>query len=401
MAAHAGMIVTRGGGLDAFGQAVETLCGARLEALLPRGEGAILGRCSLPEGSSLPCGVLFEARGDDVFVGRAVHAESDRELAGVRLLSRAVEGSEFGGTFPASKIRRKTWKAYRAERRAQVEVTFADGMSLHVRMERPSKAKSRLRFARAIAGWVSEHPQARLRVPHVLFENESAGILGFETLLGTSLFETLSTHRAGVALARAGKSVRDLHDLASTRLPIPLRTVDWNSAMADLSRLSAALHGIGVPIAAEFDCTLERLRATPAPLGTQTFLHGDLHEKQILLGGEVGILDFDLAGVGDPVSDLGNLFAQLRLRHLQGRAGLPVDEMIRAFRSGYGIRDEPSVAARVHAFEALTLLRLSGIYSLRPAWASLAERLLLLCTSMQTQRETPSPRSGGIRNVHS
>jgi aminoglycoside phosphotransferase (APT) family kinase protein len=49
-------------------------------------------------------------------------------------------------------------------------------------------------------------------------------------------------------------------------------------------------------------------------------LHRDLHDKQLILDETgVGLIDFDLAALGDPSLDLANLVVHLQGREAQGR----------------------------------------------------------------------------------
>jgi len=107
-------------------------------------------------------------------------------------------------------------------------------------------------------------------------------------------------------------------------------------------------------------------------------VHGDLHDRNILLdGGRLALLDSDTLHVGDPAVDVGNLAAHVFLRGLQSQA--PITEAARsadAFRKLCdGHRGDADDGRSRHAL-VRALLRLGALYAFRRRWRHLVPTLL-------------------------
>lgn len=99
--------------------------------------------------------------------------------------------------------------------------------------------------------------------------------------------------------------------------------------------------------------------------------HRDLHDKQLLVGEGLGLLDLDTAARAEPELDLANLLEHVRLR---GRQGLWSPAVVALGEEGVR-RAAERVGAdprRLAAYRAATRLRLAGVYLFRPRWAGLA-----------------------------
>jgi len=173
---------------------------------------------------------------------------------------------------------------------------------------------------------------------------------------------------AGEAIARlAGSDVRtaieDRHGLEDE-----IRVVRrWRDMLASIAP------GLGAGIAPVLERAGAAARALPerAPVPA----HRDFYDKQILSrDGAAAVVDWDSLALADPALDAANFTAHLRLRALQGLVTSERERELRAsFLRGRGSRS--CVEDRLAPFEALTLLRLSALYALRPPWAHLAPAL--------------------------
>ncbi|HMB71707.1 MAG TPA: phosphotransferase, partial [bacterium] len=119
-----------------------------------------------------------------------------------------------------------------------------------------------------------------------------------------------------------------------------------------------------------------------APL---VFAHRDLHDKQILCDGpNVGLIDWDLAALAPTALDPGNFLAHLTLRRLQGRIldkrAETTREAFLAGPDGTTVAGGPDASGpemrNLHDWVSVALLRLVGVYALRPGWPGLSRRLL-------------------------
>ena len=108
--------------------------------------------------------------------------------------------------------------------------------------------------------------------------------------------------------------------------------------------------------------------------------HRDLHDGQFIVSGNtISLLDFDLLCLADVALDAGNLLAHMKLRELQGRAGVDgasVSACEEAFLSGLGRQDEPGFEQHLLFYKATCFYRLALLYSLRPRWQHLTEALI-------------------------
>lgn len=128
------------------------------------------------------------------------------------------------------------------------------------------------------------------------------------------------------------------------------------------------------------DGILARLEDVRAALLTDpgdpsTPSHRDLHDKQILVGERLGLLDLDTAALAEPELDLANLHEHVLLR---GRQGLWSPEAVSAGVEGVTAAAETLRvdARRMAAYRAATRLRVASIYLFRPRWAAQAREWL-------------------------
>jgi hypothetical protein len=128
---------------------------------------------------------------------------------------------------------------------------------------------------------------------------------------------------------------------------------------------------------ADFAAAVADARGDGADHAPHVLAHRDLHDKQVLCEGPtIGLIDWDLAALAPPALDPGNFLAHLTLRTLQGRV-LPdrAAATRRALLSGLGSPDGARMRD-LHNWESVALLRLVGVYALRPAWPGVARRIL-------------------------
>lgn len=140
-------------------------------------------------------------------------------------------------------------------------------------------------------------------VPKVLADGADDPVLG--TYMVTSLLPGTEDPRAILAMPDPQAL---LDDLASALAAIHSIDLDDSGLQpADQLVLLRHLHdALGQPHPV-FDLAFRRLEATRPPAGETTVVHGDFRLGNLLVedGALTGVLDWELAHLGDPVSDLG------------------------------------------------------------------------------------------------
>lgn len=207
-----------------------------------------------------------------------------------------------------------------------------------------------------------------LRTPRLVAHLPEDGLVIQASLPGASAHDVLRSGSAlpAAALGRALTAVRSVQadGLREHRLADELAVV---RKLADR--------------AAVVDAELaDDLRAAAGGFDDKTgplvFAHRDLHDKQVLCDGpHLGLIDWDLAALAPLALDPGNFLAHLTLRVLQGRVPPERAEATRAaFLEGLG--PDTEAARDLHRWMSVAMLRLVGVYALRPAWPGLSRRIL-------------------------
>ena len=288
-------------------------------------------------------------------VARELRLSDDAQLpaahlcADERTIAAALEPS-------LGPVQRATLVAWRPGKRAVLRVQQGE-RALYVKLlDKKTYKRACAAFERMQAG---EGP-LRLALPHALLPELCAYAAWGAP--GTSLHDILAeggsapwrlVDRCVRALACAS-CPEDLprHDFAAAR----------NAAVKMLEKAAAV-----DPRCADIATRVASLRA---PSQThEGFVHGDLHDKQLLLdGNSAWLIDLEGAGRGDANFDLVNLAEHLRLRALQrqGKDDGLCDAMLDRFATAREVR---------MAWGACIRARLYGVYAMRPRWAALANVL--------------------------
>jgi aminoglycoside phosphotransferase (APT) family kinase protein len=222
-----------------------------------------------------------------------------------------------------------------------------------------SAAQSAVRAAVSAAG-------AGPRVPRVLATDRGSGLVVMERATGTTLAAAIA-EGAFCSVRQAGRALAALHALPATRVasthgtPVAPRPATLADHLRDLVLPQPhvlAAHGLPTASVVRAVRLVDALLAAEAalPTGEPALVHRDVHPRQVLLDGDATwLLDWDLAAVGDPAVDVGNLVAHVRTH----QAPLLASAVVSAFLAGYRSRRTQPVLARVAPFEAFTYLRLA------------------------------------------
>jgi len=214
-----------------------------------------------------------------------------------------------------------------------------------------------------------------ITIPKLVFTDEMAGIIISETVTYPSLHDLTDPKRFIPACARAGSALRRLHSLDPADLPAFTLTDE----LSGLRRNCDLIERTNPDLTRRIAMTIETLNANMPQIDSSGFVvsHRDFFDKQILISDKrVTLLDFDTLSLADPALDLGNFLAHLFLRglqnsELQGLTGKGSDAFTGAYTSGGN-----DLTGRVRWWHAAALVRLAGLYSLRPRWRRIAPALL-------------------------
>lgn len=266
-----------------------------------------------------------------------------------------------------------TLLAHRPERRGVVSQVVGGDLR-YTKVVRPDRLPALVATLQAVA------ETSAVRVPEVLVSDPRDGSVTLAALPGRTLHDLLLDpgvpHTSlGAAAAAAGAGVRRLHHCPVTAgrpahgADQEVRvTRDWIGRADD--------HGLlGLP-RVSVDALADRMAALVAGTDADAvLLHRDLHDKQILVADDAGVLDLDLAAIGHPALDLANLLVHVELRVHQGL--VPVERAracVEAVVAGYDPR--PSVTDGLRGYGLAARLRLLGVYAFRPRSTSAALRLI-------------------------
>jgi len=199
-----------------------------------------------------------------------------------------------------------------------------------------------------------------------------------------------------------GSTLRDLVKSDASPWPAPsaladlvrqIRTVDATDLTAMRHRLRDGPHHTAL-LASVFPAERNRLARLDEQLQhaiddaaqrEPTFVHGDLHERQLIVDGDriIGLLDIDECGIGDPVDDVAVPVAHLRYRALTAPNAVRIhryaDNLIAATSDVI-----PSATAGVASAAVLAGLATSAFRAQTEDWPHRAGRVLDLIDDVLT-----------------
>ncbi len=142
-------------------------------------------------------------------------------------------------------------------------------------------------------------------------------ILLLEALGGAPLLERLSTEQASCAVERTAAALAGLHAQFDEKLSV------WKPEdfLVEAKETQKMLCSLSPEETVRIEGVYEKLeKRIPASRFEPAFVHGDFHHGQVLVEPErVGFIDFDRSHTGNPLADVGNFAAHLRLLGLESR----------------------------------------------------------------------------------
>lgn len=218
--------------------------------------------------------------------------------------------------------------------------------------------------------------QTNLRIPQRLGWSGSAGVIIIEWLQGDPFDQVLLRNQVNEAWGRQiGLALADLH----SQRPSNVREYRWTAEAAEVEAASQAIGALlpdwQEPAQQLSAKLIKRLaEAKYRPRG----IHGDFSSDQVLLlaDGQIAFIDFDAAGCGDPMADLGSFLAQLEQMVCSGQLSREsVQQVSRGLISGYQSQAAVRFSEqrlRVHTAARLMRLVVGPFRAHQPQWIDLA-----------------------------
>ncbi|MEE9554993.1 MAG: phosphotransferase [candidate division Zixibacteria bacterium] len=278
---------------------------------------------------------------------------------------------------------------YRLERRCVFEYTLDmkqnDGIErikVVAKIARPKKIAAALKiFEKFSATEMTADSSDGLTVPEYLGCDNDHGIILMEFVSGRSLHSLIGNRSFPESCHEAGRLIRKLHSISLGDLPYYTADDELDSLSKIVDIINSVFPELGEAFGDAYSGITRGRIGDDYAVGP---VHRDFYDKQTLHSpGRATLLDFDNMALSDPALDYGNFMAHLDLRRYQS----PENEMMiidgsEAFVSGYESAGK-EFTKRVNWWRAAALLRLAGLYSLRPRWKSIAKNLLLEINSSQ------------------
>jgi Phosphotransferase enzyme family len=171
----------------------------------------------------------------------------------------------------------------------------------------------------------------------------------------------------------AGRALAKLHE-SPVRVPNRYTAAEQIASLQEWTELASRVAPALAPAIAR---ALERAGAAMADArpARSTLVHRDYHERQVLIRGpETVLIDFDTLCFGDPVIDVGNFIAHLRVASL--RTQVPSRDLETLFLAAYGRARGEKLDGPIEPYVKAPLLRLACLNVFSTRWRRVAEQLL-------------------------
>jgi aminoglycoside phosphotransferase (APT) family kinase protein len=324
---------------------------------------------------------------------------NDRELAGLRVIAHPKKMQRMlyeyltdypGGEWRISDKRlRATTVRYKPEKRAVVRFDTRathrqsgarEDVCVYLRAYADRRGEALFTLMEKLHERFYNHEA--LQVPRPLAYFADKGLLFIEGLAGEPMVAGLAGPRSVDRVAGTAKAIATLHGFQDG----DLETRTAATLMDDARSTAVTLGHVAPETGVQVNELLAALQASRPgdPEGGMCFVHGDFYHGQVLLqNGGQAILDFDRSYVGDPLADIGNFCAHLRLLVLQNRISdwTPLhDAFVGAYAEAAGQPD----SGRLKFWTALGLFQLSvgPFRSLQAEWRTKSESILNECRSV-------------------
>lgn len=253
--------------------------------------------------------------------------------------------------------------------------------SFVLRFDRPGRSKTVFDLINRLRSSFADQPG--IDFPQPLFVDDQRGLTAFEIIEGSKLSDLLQGEEAERHLRRTARTLSLLHSCTDPDLP---RYRPSSHPEKSVARAALLSYG-GKQIAAHIASISDRLKPLAGSVESRdiTLVHGDFHQGQLLRSGEQDwIIDMDRSGLGDPIADLGNFIAQLKVLRLRDK--LPTaDTLIEVFFDEYQQARRKAVSPESLKFwivQGLLELAAKDFRRLKPNWPVSVPAILNECQTV-------------------
>lgn len=226
--------------------------------------------------------------------------------------------------------------------------------------------------------YFSETDASKVRVPRCLGYSAGRRVVLLYGERGKPLQRFFWKPQAALlaAIKTAAAALAHWHTLAPPpAAPLRARGVE------DVRRARLAVEFLAGGSSSASELADELEASVPAARGARTLIHGDFYYDQILLHrGVTKFLDLDELGVGDPVEDIANFCAHVKLLAVQGDLdGSRGDWICSQFVEAYQVASEQSIPVRILRWHLSTCLFKLAVLPFRkfvPDWPSRVQAVL-------------------------
>ena len=316
--------------------------------------------------------IFFEDRG--IMVGLF---PNDNKINSLKLLDNGKNQKDlFRKLFPHKS---ELWKGkvqtlnYKPERRYSGVITTKSGSQAIVKFYDKSgflKAKNNTRIFKS---------KKNLRISQCLGHSNKQMVLGFEWINGKDLGELLLENPkfAKKAVANTGKALAELH----SRKIKNLDKLNSDDELSNFSRQGDLIKHICPHLKNQFREIGKHLQSfLYSSMSVTNPIHGDFNPSQVIVDvdGNVTLLDFDRAALGDPRLDLGSFIASLYYQLLFRKISTPQFQKLKdAFLNAYLAKTE-------QIFPDLEMFIAAGLFKIanhpfrlnQPNWVIQTEQIL-------------------------
>lgn len=331
----------RGAPIDVYAKARGRDAAAKLAKAVERsGLGGALGRSrfAIADGAIVVCVFPDDAK-------LSVLSRLGDRAALRRLLARVLPGCASLWDGELQTLR------YKPERRYVALLSTPDGARVALKFYADGG------FAQANRNAKRHRSRDRLRLPERVGSLAAHAVLGLEWIEGEALPEAIAGGRAEECV-RVGEALASLHERRGRRLPARTRETEAALAAALADSLAELWPAQGRRAAA----LAARIAAGLPPDAAPCMVHGDLHDRQVILCGDrVAILDLDRAAHASPLLDLGSFAGRLLRRGALGElAEAQARDATAALLEGYRAARRARLPDGLAAYTALALLGLAA-----------------------------------------